>query len=658
MPEDRAVELPRTSTKLARQWIEVAIQTAFCFGLLVLAAGLFYPLYAFWPFPFNDLWQDRNVFLLEVLHYAFAFLTLYMLGCWQWLQLHHDHPVPFKRFWVGRQLTLSLIGTLVAVLPFQIVRLLGLQGLKPFAAYACGLLLFCYLVWPKLTELKRKPGSHPFALTLALALIQATAFWLMPTLPKLACLLILSSTLLLPMLASSWDREKPEILRDPWQLLFLLVLVGFSVLGATAWWSWNQLVKDAENIQARMQALMSAMRLERPVLRGTPIANNAYNAYLPIFGRQENNLKTRFSIPLADSDRIRGMFNLQTGDLQPDAELLSKYRSVLNQLEQASQHAWMKYPHGSDILPMPDVGLLQDLGLLRLADGISRCHPNDCLAGAQTILDSLRMLQDIPLHGFATPMMVAYKVERISISALGFRLKPESLTLAQWRVLLDEWQRLMASEKAHFDKVIAMEILLAQKTLISMLPQLESDVDATSGSLPEWLGIVPYIRLALPEFEKLSEESKSYLQQPTHNVSLWTSLSHKQSELVLNNPFARSVLIDMPALIYRFREHQIILRGFYQHLALQAYYAEQGHYPEKLSALVPKWLPALPEDPFTGQSFAYHPFAKSYTLYSLGINQRDDGNGSYYGIFAHNQACKGDEMLFAPEVPEKCRIDN
>ncbi len=658
MPEDRAAQLLKPSTQLARQWIEVAIQTGFCLGLLVLVAGLFYPLYAFWPFPFNGLWQDRNVFLLEALHYAFAFLTLYMLGCWQWLQLHHDQAVPFKRFWVARQLTLSLIGTLVAVLPLQTVHLLGLPGPSPFAAYACGLFLFIYFIWPKLTELKRKPGSQPFAFTLALALTQATAFWLMPTLPKLACFLLLSSTLFLPVLASSWDREKPEILRDPWQLLFLLVLVGFSVLGATAWWSWNQLLTDTENIQARMQALMGTMRLERPVLRGTPIANNAYNAYLPIFGSQGHHLNTRFSIPLADSDRIRGMFNLQTGHLQPDTQLLTKYRSVLNQLEQASQHTWMKYPHGSDILPMPDVGLLQDLGLLRLADGISRCRPNDCLAGAQTILDSLRMLQDIPLHGFATPMMVAYKVERISLSALGFRLKPESLTLTQWQILLSEWQRLMAGEQAHFDKVIAMEMLLAQQTLISMLPQLESDVNATSGSLPEWLGILPYVRIALPELEKLSEESQAYLQQPAHHLSLWKELRHNHSEIVSNNPFARSVLIDVPALIYRFREHQTILRGFYQHLALQAYYAEQGHYPEELSALVPKWLPALPDDPFTGQSFAYHPAGKSYALYSLGLNQRDDGKGSYYGMFIHTQACQGDEIVFAPEVPEKCRIDN
>lgn len=40
-------------------------------------------------------------------------------------------------------------------------------------------------------------------------------------------------------------------------------------------------------------------------------------------------------------------------------------------------------------------------------------------------------------------------------------------------------------------------------------------------------------------------------------------------------------------------------------LALRLYRDRHGEWPERLDALAPEWLPEIPEDPFTGESFAY-----------------------------------------------------
>ena len=58
--------------------------------------------------------------------------------------------------------------------------------------------------------------------------------------------------------------------------------------------------------------------------------------------------------------------------------------------------------------------------------------------------------------------------------------------------------------------------------------------------------------------------------------------------------------------------------------ALGAYRRDKGGYPEKLSALVPKYIPRLLPDRFTGQSFRYARERRGYVLYSLGVNRRDD----------------------------------
>jgi hypothetical protein len=63
-------------------------------------------------------------------------------------------------------------------------------------------------------------------------------------------------------------------------------------------------------------------------------------------------------------------------------------------------------------------------------------------------------------------------------------------------------------------------------------------------------------------------------------------------------------------------------------LALAAYRAEKGHYPEKLDDLSPDYLERIPEDVFTGQPLKYNRTADGYLLYSFGPNMTDDGGQS------------------------------
>jgi hypothetical protein len=63
-------------------------------------------------------------------------------------------------------------------------------------------------------------------------------------------------------------------------------------------------------------------------------------------------------------------------------------------------------------------------------------------------------------------------------------------------------------------------------------------------------------------------------------------------------------------------------------LLLEAYRAEHGAYPATLGLLAPKYLAKLPVDPFHDADFVYRAAdkdgEKSYVLYSVGPNQRDD----------------------------------
>lgn len=68
------------------------------------------------------------------------------------------------------------------------------------------------------------------------------------------------------------------------------------------------------------------------------------------------------------------------------------------------------------------------------------------------------------------------------------------------------------------------------------------------------------------------------------------------------------------------------LRLLTAELALRCYQADQGHPPEKLDQLVPKYLQRVPEDPFSHQPLHYQRVDDTrWLVYSLGIDRIDDG---------------------------------
>ena len=61
-------------------------------------------------------------------------------------------------------------------------------------------------------------------------------------------------------------------------------------------------------------------------------------------------------------------------------------------------------------------------------------------------------------------------------------------------------------------------------------------------------------------------------------------------------------------------------------LALRAYRLEHGAYPPTLKSLVPNYLSAVPADPFGGgEPLRYKVIGKTYKLWSIGPDGRDDG---------------------------------
>lgn len=98
------------------------------------------------------------------------------------------------------------------------------------------------------------------------------------------------------------------------------------------------------------------------------------------------------------------------------------------------------------------------------------------------------------------------------------------------------------------------------------------------------------------------------------------------------DPFAdRLVSLFLP-LVTKYSEYDCRIEVHFQTemlaFALAAYLADHGNYPAKLADLVPKYVKAIPNDPYSEKEFIYKPTAKGYELYSVGPNGVDDGGQS------------------------------
>lgn len=84
----------------------------------------------------------------------------------------------------------------------------------------------------------------------------------------------------------------------------------------------------------------------------------------------------------------------------------------------------------------------------------------------------------------------------------------------------------------------------------------------------------------------------------------------------------------LPAMqqVLKAEERETVKRELVQvALALAAYKADHGNYPETLAPLAPKYLAKLPIDPWSGKDYLYRIEKEGYVLYGVGVNGKDDG---------------------------------
>ena len=163
----------------------------------------------------------------------------------------------------------------------------------------------------------------------------------------------------------------------------------------------------------------------------------------------------------------------------------------------------------------------------------------------------------------------------------------------------------------------------------------------------------------VPELNSQQSRSLSAeLDKVDNQAVTWNEVLHGENVFVRHE--LRQTLNPIRRLVGWWQNRQILKRNEAKHnlmvarrrlltteLALCCYQSEQGHAPDRLEQLIPKFLQRAPSDPFNGQPLIYRAQGTDWLLYSVGPDGVDD-RGKPVGRTLPATSATGDLFFDSP----------
>lgn len=309
------------------------------------------------------------------------------------------------------------------------------------------------------------------------------------------------------------------------------------------------------------------------------------------------------------------------------AELVRQYGPALERLRAGLGHAYREPPARSFVRMYPHLARYRDLSRILRLEGQVRATRGDWAGAMESTLDTLQMGTRVVQGNHIIGGLVGAAIQMVGRK--------------------DAWQ--IAEHLSGSEARTATERLeCIRKERFPYWRTLEEEKWATLAGLleimrrPDWQG--RYVKTMIDAGQPVAPRNPTTLAHLVitskgalvNEYSAYMDRSIAQARV----PYAkRSALVPLPSntlaqmVVPRHeRAHFTIVKSevlndlLLLSLALRAYQAKHGQPPRALSALVPRYLKALPEDPFAPDGkFRYRVEKGRPLLYSIGPDATDDG---------------------------------
>jgi hypothetical protein len=336
-------------------------------------------------------------------------------------------------------------------------------------------------------------------------------------------------------------------------------------------------------------------------------------------------------IPPAELDAARAVLFAMEGRREVMSELVEGLRRP--------QYRFALRHENGALTVVPYLGWMKAISGLFQLRATARLEAGDT-AGA---MDDVRAIFAVQDRMREETTLIGHFV-RLAISSMGMTAVWHGITHHQWtEAQLTQFQRRF---EAVTERDVAVRALRSERLLGCQTLELLINGDLTPGDL-EMAGAGSLLGAALPSF-RLRRAQATYARVLDQVVSqLQTGRPDRtfasqgiDSERILAREVPPVGFMRVPSITRmmmpsfgdvtgRFDRALVTSRLAACACALERYRLAEGRYPQALAELVPRFVAAMPMDPEDGEPLRYRLEADgTFTLYSVGSNQRDHGGRS------------------------------
>jgi hypothetical protein len=345
---------------------------------------------------------------------------------------------------------------------------------------------------------------------------------------------------------------------------------------------------------------------------------------------------------------------------------LSKYDSTIEELRQASQLPYSRFPleydkaNPADIL-LPHLGDLKRCSQVLQLRALAELQNGESEKALDDVKLSLRLADSIRTEPFLISQLV-----RVAILQITLQPVYEGLAAHKWS---DTQLAELDSELSKLDFLADCELSMRGERagdigIIEYLRHLR-----TSQRIPDIFYSIRHNEYGITTGELLifyfgpggwNDQSELQISQLIqHYVSIAnvdlqilspTSVSNADAAVNVKiehstpfNPMERILLPALGAAAKKFAYAQSSTDLAHMAVALERYRLAHGEFPESLDALAPQLIAQIPHDIINGQPLHYHRTDDGqFVLYSVGWNETDDGGQTAYTKSGSVDRDKGD----------------
>ncbi len=305
------------------------------------------------------------------------------------------------------------------------------------------------------------------------------------------------------------------------------------------------------------------------------------------------------------------------------AELVRQYVPALEQLRKGLDHPYLEPPARSFTHTYPHFAQFRDLARVLRLEGQVRARQGDWSGAMESSLDNLHLGAKIPHGGVMIGQLVGIAIQSIgrkdTWEIAGHLSGPEARAAIQRLARIRE-------ERFPYWRTLEEEKWMVQAGLLEIMRRpdwyRQYLLAMGPGTTADW-GLM--LRLMATSKSTLVNEYSNYMDRSISRAKV--PYAARPAPIALPTNSLVSVIVPVfEQAHFASVKSEVLNDLLLLSLALRAYQAEQGQPPRALSALVPRYLKALPEDPFAPDGkFRYRVERGRPLLYSIGPDATDDG---------------------------------